>query len=347
MPQQQPPRPLSTVFRARRVCRHTSTTGSPVQEENPRPCGSFREALYLLEVILSTMHELIIAARIGSTKRVLDLLSRRVIDINQGDPNGNTPLMYATLFNHPHIVRILLDNGAHASVADKEGDTAVHISAREGRLAVTKILVRAGADLSAKSSQFGTTPLQQAAQAGHLEVMSVLIEAGADPNSRRVDGGIAVHRGQARIRGCDQVAPSCGSEPTTNLYEPVRGSIRPSGRGGSKRALGGSTRAGPGAWDQGLWWCMRRCERPSSCRPEAVLGNHERSDQRRSGRYGHCSDHRRRLWPRIIREVSVAAESGRSRRRLPELPYPFRGNALGLQYAGLPLMLSQSREVAH
>lgn len=41
------------------------------------------------------------------------------------------------------IVRILLNNGANL---------ALHMSAQEGHLAVTKLLMKAGADLAAKTS---------------------------------------------------------------------------------------------------------------------------------------------------------------------------------------------------
>lgn len=109
------------------------------------------------------------------------------------------------------MVRILLEKGAHVSMADKGGWTALHISAHRGHPAVTKMLVKAKADLEAKVSGSGSAPLHMAAQEGHLEVMRVLIEARADPNSRRVDGAtplyMAAKNGHVDASRCS----SCGS----------------------------------------------------------------------------------------------------------------------------------------
>ena len=115
------------------------------------------------------------------------LLTRGSVDIDQGDPGGATPLMFAAHRGYLRVVRILLKKGANMFIQTDKGYTAVHSSVREGHLAVTKLLVKAGADLEAATST-GCTPLHTAASRGYPEIASVLIEAGANPNSCMLDG---------------------------------------------------------------------------------------------------------------------------------------------------------------
>lgn len=127
------------------------------------------------------------AACRGSTARIIALLSSGSINIDQGDPDGNTPLMFAAQEGHSPVARILVNKGANAFQAADGGRTALHLSAHKGHLAVTVDLIKAGAPVDARTRE-GATPLTVAAQLGHLEVMSALIEAGANVDSR-VDAG--------------------------------------------------------------------------------------------------------------------------------------------------------------
>ena len=123
----------------------------------------------------------------GSTESLVALLSDGSIDIDQGNQHGWTPLMLASGKGHSHVVRILLNKRANASIVAGGGITALHASAGEGHLAVCKMLVNAGANVEAATTE-GVTPLHMAAEYGHCEVMSMLIEAGANPNRRKIDG---------------------------------------------------------------------------------------------------------------------------------------------------------------
>ncbi|CAM9239848.1 unnamed protein product [Ectocarpus sp. 13 AM-2016] len=137
-------------------------------------------------------NELHKAAHFGSADRTRALLSSGAFDVNQGDPKGFTPLMLASMEGHAHIVKILLDNGANASIVASDRGTALGVAAQNGHAEVAKILVDAGADIEGQTSD-GCTPLHVAAYEGHPVVMRVLIEAGANPNSRISDGSTPMY----------------------------------------------------------------------------------------------------------------------------------------------------------
>ena len=137
---------------------------------------------------MNELHEVVYD---GSVENTVNVLSRGVVDIDEGAPDGTTALMIAAGFGHSHIVRILLNHGANMSFLNNDGWTALHFSVLGGHPAVTKLLV--SANLESGTAQDGSTPLHLAAQGGKLEIMSVLMEAGANPNSRRWDGGTPLY----------------------------------------------------------------------------------------------------------------------------------------------------------
>ena len=134
------------------------------------------------------MNELRSAVLAGSIKRIIRVLSRGLIGIDEVNSTGSTPLIAAALFRDSLVVRTLLDRGADVTIADHTGATALHMSANRGHLAVTELLLMAGADTEVAVYVEGFTPLRMAAQEGHLGVVVVLIDAGADLNSRAFNG---------------------------------------------------------------------------------------------------------------------------------------------------------------
>ena len=127
------------------------------------------------------------AAGAGSSELVQALLSSASIDIDQVNPQGFTPLIFAAEKGFSRVVRILIGSGANVSIAGDYGATALHMSSQNGHLTATNDLVRAGADIEAKRDD-DSTPLHMAIQAGHLEVTTALINGGANVDSRMTDG---------------------------------------------------------------------------------------------------------------------------------------------------------------
>ena len=96
--------------------------------------------------------------------------------------------MLAAHRGHLCIARMLLDGGANVALGQDDGSTALHMSAQQGHLAVSKLLViDARADLNAVNAN-GASPLLAAAAMGHGEIVVFLLEAGANPNNRTNDG---------------------------------------------------------------------------------------------------------------------------------------------------------------
>ena len=98
--------------------------------------------------------------------------------------------MLATEGRHIETARILIKGGADVSAVNEriESMTALHISTRNNDIAITKLLVDAGAKVGAVAAR--CTPLQVASDLGNLEVMEILIKAGANVDHRRATDGI-------------------------------------------------------------------------------------------------------------------------------------------------------------
>ncbi len=158
---------------------------------------------------------LMFAAREGCVE-CLPVLVKAGANLNQGDPDGLTPMVDAIINGHYDVARFLLEKGADPNLADKTGRAALyaavdaHTMPASNRpspdesdneitsLNLIKFLVAHGAQINTqlKTQQpyrtkvdrgadsmltTGTTPLIRAAKAGDTVVMALLIEKGADP----------------------------------------------------------------------------------------------------------------------------------------------------------------------
>lgn len=69
------------------------------------------------------------------------------------DRDGLDPLYHVTRYDHTEIFRQLLDYGADPNVKGEQGSTALLIAAQNSNIEVAKLLIDAGADVSATDDE--------------------------------------------------------------------------------------------------------------------------------------------------------------------------------------------------
>ena len=105
---------------------------------------------------------------------------------------GNTPLHFASGSSWDlAVTAVLLAAGADVKARNQRGATPLHMAARSNHNpAVVAELVRAGADLNARDAE-GNTPLHASRLFGHPPVVHLLLELGANPTLVNDSGQVA------------------------------------------------------------------------------------------------------------------------------------------------------------
>lgn len=174
----------------------------------------------LAAVIAATLGSSAYAATVASAARSADVDQVRKLiaagsDVNATEPDGTSPLLWASYQSSPELVAMLLkagadpnvannfgvtpllqaarngdaatiqallEAGAKPEVAQRDGETPLMAAARAGSAAGVKLLIQHGADVNATESVSDQTALMWATAAGHLAVVDELLKAGANPN---------------------------------------------------------------------------------------------------------------------------------------------------------------------
>ena len=185
---------------------------------------------------------LVDAAKAGNTAVALSLLAKRV-DPNGPEPDGTTPLHWATRNNDLALMERLIRAGAKPNTATRHGVTPIYLAclngsaeavsrllkagvspdttgefgetalmtcARTGKVEAAKALIEAGASIDAVESWRGQTALMWAAADGHAEMVRTLVAAGADVNARST---IVVWERQRTSEPRDKWLPPGGLTP--------------------------------------------------------------------------------------------------------------------------------------
>src|SRR4051812_8137562 len=101
-----------------------------------------------------------------------------------------SPVADAAMKGDRDAVRALLKQGADVSAAKGDGMTALHFAAERGDVAMTEMLVYAGANVAAVTRIGQYTPLHVACRAGNAAVAAALVKAGADVSARTTTSGV-------------------------------------------------------------------------------------------------------------------------------------------------------------
>lgn len=143
---------------------------------------------------------LMTVARTGNVEAAKVLLAHGA-DVNSKEQwRQQTPLMWAAAECHPEVAQELIAHGADVNAEQVQwqwerqvtkeprekwmplgGFTALHFAARQGCLASTELLVKAGAGINAKNPN-GFSPILLAIINAHYDVAAYLADQGADVN---------------------------------------------------------------------------------------------------------------------------------------------------------------------
>ena len=117
----------------------------------------------------------------GSVECVEYLIDEDIEKIKSVDKNGDSPLHYAAKYSQFDVAKILIKNGADTSAKDIKGYTPLHIASSTTKTEIVELLLNSGADPNAKASG-GWSPMHDASMLGTPNVMRCLIKHGGDVN---------------------------------------------------------------------------------------------------------------------------------------------------------------------
>jgi uncharacterized protein len=130
--------------------------------------------------------------RSGQREAVLAAITSPDLDVNAAEPDGSTPLLWATYTVDHELVRALLKAGARPNVTNNFGATPLAEGAKLGDAELVRLLLEAGADPSSPN-QDGQTALMLAASVGAPKVAELLTARGANVNA------VETFRGQTAL----------------------------------------------------------------------------------------------------------------------------------------------------
>ena len=124
------------------------------------------------------------AAMRGEIEVVRSLL-KQDIDVNSAQGDGMTALHWAALKDKLEMARLLMEAGANITATTRLGDlTPLFLACTHGDVAMIDLLLEAGGDPNTANIVNGQTALMRAAASGDADGVGRLLEAGAEVNAR-------------------------------------------------------------------------------------------------------------------------------------------------------------------
>jgi ankyrin repeat protein len=146
------------------------------------------------------------AANSGHLDVVKLLLAASNAELNVMSQRGMTPLLVALNSEHVEVVNYLLESGADITLADADGDTALHFAVTAEDITLVEcLLAQEAINLNAQNDQ-SLTPLMFAFFRQKLNIVEYLILAGADVSVANRDNNTVLHLGaMLRVNLLDEV----------------------------------------------------------------------------------------------------------------------------------------------
>ncbi len=110
-------------------------------------------------------------------------------NVDELDPNGDAPLVMAAYLGHAAVVKLLLEAGADVTAVDPGMKaTALHAAAYAGRTEAAALLIQHGIDINKQGPKNGYTALHDAIWENNIDTARVILEAGADVTRKSHSG---------------------------------------------------------------------------------------------------------------------------------------------------------------
>ncbi|KAF7129983.1 hypothetical protein RHSIM_Rhsim10G0026300 [Rhododendron simsii] len=125
------------------------------------------------------LHSLALAGQIHH----MDMLLENGLHIDLVDKDGLTALHTAIIGKKEPVISHILRKGANPNVADQDGASPLHYAVQVGAMQTVKLLIKYNVDLNAADKD-GWTPLHIAIQSRNRDIAKVLLVNGADKTRR-------------------------------------------------------------------------------------------------------------------------------------------------------------------
>ena len=146
--------------------------------------------------------------------RQLKYVHGKSFDLFVANKNGETALHLAAFKGHIDVVTALLRNGANPNVFNKLGITPLFMATQRGHTKVVEALLKNRADPNIARHSDSVTPLFIATQKGYLRVVKELLKKGADTYQASNDGTTPLQ--YAEMYGLDEIAAVLREVPNNN-----------------------------------------------------------------------------------------------------------------------------------
>lgn len=133
------------------------------------------------------------AVKADDLANVKELVGKDASLVNLKNQNGNTPLHIAARQGNVDIAAFLIEKGADLEAKNPTGYTPLFFAVLSKQPEAVRFFLGKGADVNAQT-RFQTTPLFTAAESGNSEIVRALIEKGANVNHISPWFGTPLHR---------------------------------------------------------------------------------------------------------------------------------------------------------
>lgn len=132
-----------------------------------------------------------IAAKTGNLPIFEELYGLHLVDVNQGELNGSSPLQIAINAHNDDIIRFLITkDDVDINKADRNGDTPLILTIYYGKLDIIKLFLDAPKiEINKLNPENGEPPIYEAVCSGNIEIVKMFLQAkGLDLSYKTAEG---------------------------------------------------------------------------------------------------------------------------------------------------------------